>query len=226
MNRIRSLLRQTKEERKVLARELDEQLDPIMTALGVVFLLLFLAEGNVPEASVIAKVYDWAVIVIWATFVLEFVLRLVIEPNTKDFLKNNWWQIPLLVIPVLRFLRLFRLLRVARAGRALRSAVKGSRSANQHLGSRLGWVLAIHVIVVLAATNLLHDLVPGSYGEALHAAAMNATVGEPIPGSRGYVDLFEVVLAIYSVVFFAAITGSLADFYFKKRDEAQKRADA
>ncbi|HVM40009.1 MAG TPA: hypothetical protein VM618_04420, partial [Acidimicrobiia bacterium] len=99
-------------ERGRIVEQVADALDAPMTALGVIFLLVVLAEtvmnptGGVATAFVVA---GWA---LWAVFVAEFVFRLVVAPDTVAFLRRNWWQIVFLVLPFLRFARVLARLRV------------------------------------------------------------------------------------------------------------------
>ena len=74
---------QRAQERDDLAERIADRMDVPFTAAGVVFLLLVLAETvSSPQGAVgtIFAVASWA---LWAMFVGEFVLRLVIAPSTS-----------------------------------------------------------------------------------------------------------------------------------------------
>lgn len=112
-----------------------------MSLLGLLFLLVVLAGPLVrePALSLALTIASW---VLRAAFVAEFVVRLWLADDRVRFLRRNWWQIPLLAVPALRFIRLLRLLRLAAVGRAITSALTGSRSAGRLLTGRLGWLAA------------------------------------------------------------------------------------
>ena len=63
--------------------------------------------------------------VIWAAFVLQFVLEFLVAPAKRVYLRKRWVTAVSLVLPALRLLRLVR---VARAARLLR-ATRGLRLA-------------------------------------------------------------------------------------------------
>lgn len=136
-------------ERERFAEGLLDRLTPVMSALGVLFLLLVLGERAARPGSSLSMVFTVAGWVSWAAFVTEFVARMVVAPHTGAFLKRNGWQVLFLVLPFLRVLRLVRAVRLLRAGRLVSGAVRGTRSAGRALGSRLGWLAVSSAILVL-----------------------------------------------------------------------------
>jgi voltage-gated potassium channel len=125
--------------RQQLAEQLEERRTPLMSALGVVFLLVVLSEPSRAEpggevARALAAV-GWA---LWGVFVLEYAARLVIATDRLRLLRRTWWQLLFLALPFRRFLRLVRLLRLLRTGRVLSSAISSSRSAGRVLSADWG----------------------------------------------------------------------------------------
>lgn len=194
------------------------RLDRPMAALGLLFLFVVLGQTVSSSASLQRSLAAVAWL-LWAVFVAEFALRWYVAPARLRFLKRNWWQLLFLAVPFLRFLRLVALLRVARAGRVVSSAVRSSRSAGRLLGSRLSWVAAVSAIVVLASSQLLYAFgLYDQYGDALHAAALATVSGQPLGLEAGLAKVLEVLLAMYSVVVFAAVAGTLGAYFLQDRD--------
>lgn len=193
------------------------RLDGPMSALGMIFLLVVLGQ-TVATASAVQRplaVVGW---LLWGVFVSEFALRLWVAPSRRRFLRRNWWQVIFLALPMLRFVRLVLVLRAARAGRVVSSAVRSSRSAGRVLSDRLSWLVAVSVIVVLAASQLLFAFgVYELYGDALHAAALVTIVGQPMGQENGLAKVLDVVLAIWSVGVFAALAGTLGAYFLEGR---------
>lgn len=192
-----------------------------MTVLGVIFLLLVLAETVTQPEGTVASVYTWAGWAIWVAFVAEFVLRMVVAPSITRFMKRNWWQVIFLALPFLRFMRVVARLRLrplVRGGRVLSSGVRGTRTAGRNLRGRAAWLGAMTVIVVLTASQLLFEFAPyEQYSEALHDAAYAAITGEPINIDGGFARVAELILAVYSVVVFATLAGILGAYFFERR---------
>lgn len=217
-------------ERERLSEEIAERLDKPMTALGVLFLLLVLAETTTTPAGWLATTYVAAGWVIWAVFVAEFALRALVAPSATRFWRRNWWQLVFLALPFLRFMRILARIRVrplVRAGRVLSSAVRGTRTAGRNLTGRLGWVAAVTAIVVLAASQLLFEFAGyDTYTTALHQAAYAAVAAEPLHDGHGVARVLEIALAVYSVVIFASVAGILGAFFLERRDPAAAVATA
>lgn len=212
------VLRREPSERERLARELSERLDAPVTVLGVIFLLVVLVDTVAEPAGLLATVFDVAGWVIWAVFVLEFVLRAIIAPSTSAFLRQNWWQLIFLALPFLRFGRILARLRLARLGRVVSSAVRTTRSAGAKLSGRLGWLSAVTVIVILATSQILYEFAAyDRYGDALHDAALATITGEPMGSRAGLARVLEVALALYSVVVFATLAGVLGAYFLENR---------
>jgi voltage-gated potassium channel len=143
--------------------------------------------------------------------------------RTSRFLRKNWWQVIFIVLPLLRVFRLVRALRFLRTGRVLSGAIRGQRSAASVLRSRLGWLASLWIILVLGTSQVLDILVDfASYGQALHATAMGAIIGEPLPVEGVVARVTEVLLAAVSVVVFGTIAGTLGA-YFLHTDEREAR---
>lgn len=206
-------------ERERWAEELLDRLTPAMSALGLVFLLVVLGEQLARENSTLATglaVLSWS---LWAVFAAEFAARHVVAPDKGRFWRRNWWQLLFLVLPFLRFLRLVRAVRFLRTGRVLSSAVRSSRSARSVLGGRIGWLAAVSAITILGSSQLLYELSDfARYGDALHAAALATITGEPLGRPDGFARLLETALAVFSVVVFATLAGSLGAYFLETRD--------
>lgn len=209
--------------RQQLAEELEERLTPLMSAFGIVFLLVVLAEPRAQPGSVVARFLAWVGWALWSVFVLEYAARLVIASDRVRFVRRTWWQVVFLALPFLRFLRLVRLVRVLRTGRVLSSAIRSSRSAGSVLSSRLGWLASVTVITVLLASQLLDEFGEvSSYGEALYVTVLAVVVGETFGASTAFGRVLEVVLVGFSVGIFATLAGSLGAFFLQ--EDARGRA--
>ena len=214
-------------EREELAERIADRLDLPITAAGVVFLLLVLAETISNPQGLVGTVFSITSWALWALFVGEFVLRLVIAPSTATFLKRNWWQLIFLAVPALRFVRALRVLRAARVGRVLSSAVRSSRTAGRKLSSRLGALGVVTIVVVLASSQLLFELGDYvSYGDALEDAALATITGEPFFPEHGVLRVVQFIVVTYSVVVFAALAGTVGAFLLERRDDDDRRLRA
>jgi voltage-gated potassium channel len=73
----------SKERREVWADELLDRLTPVMSALGILFLLVVVGEQFAragSRVSLLLTVTGWA---LWAVFLAEFLARLVVATSTS-----------------------------------------------------------------------------------------------------------------------------------------------
>lgn len=199
-----------------------------MTALGIVFVLLVVAETVVRPKGAVGTAFAVASWVLWAAFVAEFLVRMVVAPSTSRFLRRNWWQLVFLLLPFLRFFRVLsriRLRAVTRVGRVVSSTVRGTRLAARKLAGRVGWLAAVTVIVVLASSQLLFEFAEyDEYALALHDAAYATIVGDPLTARGAVARIMELVLSIYSVIVFAAMAGIVGAYFVEVRVERHDRS--
>jgi voltage-gated potassium channel len=215
---VATYLTRSPSDRERLAEELLDRLTPAMSALGLLFLLVVLGERAARTGSGLSLALSIAGWLLWAAFVAEFLARLVVAPDTSAFLRRNWWQVVFLVLPFLRVLRVVRSVRLLRTGRVLSSAVRSTRSAHRVLGDRVAWLAVVTLIVVMGSSELLYAFgAYGRYGDALHATALAAVTGEPLGRPDPFARLLEVFLAVYSVVVFATLAGSLGVYFLESR---------
>lgn len=208
----------TPSQRLHIAETVERRLDPAMGVLGIIFALVVVAEAFVRPQGPLGTAVTVTGWVLWAIFVTEFLARLVIAPSKTQFLKKNWWQAVFLAFPFLRIFRVFRAARIARAGRLVSSSLRAGRTAAGTLTGRVGWLLGVTVIVVLAAGQFLFEFGGyDSYGEALYDSAMAAITGQGLEGDTSLSRILGVALALYSVVVFASLAAALGAFFMHDR---------
>lgn len=218
---VRGCLGRSTTSRERLAQHLYDRLHPVMAALGLLFVALVLAQGPASEGTALQRALLAATWMLWFVFVAEYALRLVIAPSTTQFLRRTWWQLLFLVVPVLALLRALLILRVARPTRVALAALRGGRSARATLTGRAAWLAVLTAIVTFASADFLYQAARlRPYGTALHAAALATITGEPTGSDHGLAQVLDVVLAVYAVVFFAALAGSLGAFFLEQRRQA------
>ena len=173
---------------------------------------------------------DWF---IWAAFAFEYLVRLVLAPNRWRFVRREW---PDLLIVVLPFLRPLRVVRSARALRLLRlarlvaflgeAAQEGKRLLVRH---QLHHVLLVTLVAVVGAAALVLAVEEGgegsinSFGDALWwAIATVTTVGYgdalPVtPAGRGV----AAFLMVAGIAFFGVLTANVAAFFLERQGEEE-----
>jgi len=225
-------------ERSALLRRLEASLETPMLVLAFVWLVLLVAELIWGERVA----FELIGMVIWAIFIVDFSVELMLAPHRGAYLRANWLAAVSLLVPALRIFRVFRMLkliRVARVGRSLRllrlvSALNRGMGA---LGASLrrrgfGYVLSLTVLVNFAGAAGMYSFESGggaglnSYGEALWWTAMVLTT----MGSQYWPQTLEgrvlcFFLALYAFAVFGYVTATLATF-FVGRDAENQHADA
>lgn len=216
-------LRRPPAERERLSETIADRLDGPMTALGIVFALLVLAETAIAPTGALGTAFTVASWLLWALFVAEFVVRMVVAPSTGRFLRRNWWQVIFLLLPFFRFVRVLARLRLrplTRVGRVASSTVRSTRIAARQLSGRIAWLVTVTAIVVLASSQLLYEFAGySSYAAALHEAAYATVTGEPLTADIWLARFMEIVLAAYSVIVFAALAGMLGAYFLEARSD-------
>jgi voltage-gated potassium channel len=214
-------------QRDSLLRRLEARLELPMALLGLGWLVLLVVELMGREHVALW----WAGQVIWALFVLDFVIKMLLAPRKTVFLRRNLLAVVSLLLPALRavrVLRVFRALRVARATRGLRllrlltSLNRGVRSLGRTLQRRgFSYVMALTLLVLLAgAAGMLAfegEAAGGGlrhYGDALWWTAMLlVTMGSDYwPRSAGGRALC-LGLATYGFTMFGYITATLGSYF-------------
>jgi voltage-gated potassium channel len=226
-----------KKERYTLLRRIENLLEWPMVLLGFIWLVLLAIEliwGLSPILQTISNI-------IWGIFILDFLGRLMIAPDKKHYLKNNWLTGLSLVLPALRLFRIFRALRLlqtAGAARGMRlvkvvaSVNRGMKSLSATLQRRaFGYVLAVTILVVLTGAAGIfafeHNINPGlnTYGRCLWFTAMLMTsIGSEAWPRSAEGQTLCFILALYGFAVFGYFTAVLAT-HFTGRDAANKRSD-
>lgn len=210
-----------------LAERIYERLHGLMAFFGVLFLAVVVSERLVDPREPLRSILVLVGWVTWTAFVLEFATRLVIAPEKVTFLRRNWWQVALLVLPFLNAIRVFAALRVTRLGRVLGAGIRGTRSARARFAGRLGWITSVTVIVVIVSADVLYGFAGyETYASALHDAALATMTGQRTEADSGVAQTLEVFLAVYSVVIFASLAGSLGALFLDEQPRRERTSDA
>lgn len=104
-------------ERGELLQRLDDWLETPMLFLAFAWLALLVAELVRGESHLFTVLG----MVIWAVFILDFAVKLVLAPHKIGYVKDNWLTAISLLVPALRIFRAFRVFRILRLARAARA---------------------------------------------------------------------------------------------------------
>lgn len=215
-----------RDQRWELLEQLQAILEPAMAGLGIVFLGLLLLDYSAIELSDAANSrLFWVLQAIWAVFLIEFAVRLIIAPARGEFLRSNWLGALSLVLPFLRPLRAFR---AARALRSL-SLVRFLGGINRGIrvvravtrGRQFAWVGALTVMVMIAGAvgvryfdRGVEDAPIQSFGSALWwSSAMVTTINNELYAVSTEARVLAILMRIFAVSVFGYITASIATYF-------------
>lgn len=227
----------SREERLSALEGLEAWLRTPMLVLSFVWLILVVVElvwGGSRPLNVLSDA-------IWAVFVAEFALRLMLAPEKLPFLRHNWITLLSLLAPALRMIRVLRVFRAARALRGLRlvrivgTANRGMNALRVGLRRRgVGYVAALTVLVALLGAGGMLAFEPAAevqggftgYADALWWTAMLlTTMGSQFWPVTPEGRILCFLLAVYGFAVFGYLTATLAS-YFVGHDATAEGDDA
>jgi voltage-gated potassium channel len=162
-----------------------------------------------PGVATFLSAASWTV---WAAFAVDFVVRIVLAEPRRAYVRSHWYDVALIVLPMLRPLRLLRLLALARIL---------NRSATTSLVGRvstyvIGTAVMSAVLAAIAVLDVEQDA-PGanitSFGDALWWSATTVTTvgyGDrfPVTGEGRMIAVALMIVGIATVgAIIASITG-------------------
>jgi voltage-gated potassium channel len=185
-----------------------------------------------PDQGGMFEALDWF---IYAAFAADFVVKMYLAPSKWRHVRENWLDVVVLLLPLLRPLRILRgarLLRLLRAARLLVFAYEGLRKLRGLLAGRgLNWVILSTMAVVVTCAGLVTvferdggGTIKG-FGDGLWWAMSTVTTvgyGDVYPATaegRG----IAVLLMVLGIVFYSILTANVAAYFV---ESASTREDA
>jgi len=222
---------QLNKEREEILYQINETLDTPLIFLSILWLVLItidLIYGLPPFLQTLSSV-------IWAIFIIDFIIELYIAPRRKAYLRNNWLSGISLLLPPLRILKLFRasrIIKVVRVGqsfdlaRLVSSFNRSLRVVRNTIKRRgMGYVMALTTLItLLGAAGMYSFEYPrfASYGDALWWTSMiMTTIGSQYWPVTNEGRILTFLLALYAFAIFGYITAALASILVGKDKEAQ-----
>jgi voltage-gated potassium channel len=208
--------------REELREKLDRYLDvPLaLASLVVVLLIVLQLSGEVSEPwQGRLEALSWG---LWTLFFLEFVAKFALAPVKREYLRRNWLDALIVVLPFLKFLRLARILAAGRAVPMLRLLVFGGRGSQSTLTllrrRRLGQLAIISAMVILIGATvglMLEADAPGArikdFGDALWwSAALTTTIGSELYPVTAAGRVLAFLIMLYALGIFTYLIGSIS----------------
>jgi voltage-gated potassium channel len=161
-----------------------------------------------------------ASLTVWAAFAADFVARLTLAEDRWLYARRHWYDVALIVLPMLRPLRLLRLLALVRIlNRTATNSLVGRVSA--YVGGAAVMAVALGSIAVLDAERDAPGANITAYGDALWWAATTVTTvgyGDHYPVSTQG-RLIAVMLMVVGIALVGAVTASVAAWMVARVEE-------
>ncbi len=174
-------------------RSIEQVTDLPLTVLAIILIPLLVLPWlfELPEALV--RSFEAGDYLIWGVFAAVFTLKLWVAPQRLSFVRKNWIEAALVVLPMLRPLRAMRALRLARVVTAIGFNLEVSERLFAQRSTRIVAALTVALLVggaalVLAAERDADGSNIKNFGDALWWAAVTVT-------TIGYGDHFPVTAA-------------------------------
>jgi voltage-gated potassium channel len=176
-----------------------------MTVLALLWLPVLVIPAIVHVSAATGHALDMVDYLVWAVFVVEYLIRLYLAPSRWRFIRGHLIDLLVIAVPVFRPLRVLRLLRFARTGLTLAEVLRRARSLLTHRGLHFVLLSVLAIILVGAALEFgFEDHARGanihSYADALWWAIVTVT-------TVGYGDTYPVTAAGRGVAVVLMLTG-------------------
>lgn len=204
-----------------------------MLLLALALLPVLLLPVFVPDLGRNAlRALDIAGVVIWAAFVVEYVMLLVLAPDRRVFVRTHVPDLVLIAVPFLRPLRALRVVRALRVGVVLGAALHhGSHSV-----ARRGLTWTVGVIVLLLGSLSVVVLDVERRAENGNIASIEDALWWSITTATtvGYGDRFPVtsagraigvVVMLSGIALVGVVTAAVAAWFVKSDTEDATAAE-
>jgi voltage-gated potassium channel len=203
---------------------------PLAVLAIVMVVLLIIDLGNIVSPAWEARVHN-AETLIWAVFVIDFVLEFALAPSKPRYLRRNWITAISVLLPafgVLRIVRAVQLLRGLSLLRILAVFNRGTRALG-HVARRgqLGYVAALTTIVILTGAAAVYYFEHGdaassikSIGDALWwSATVVTTINTGLEPSTLEGRIIGFLLRLFALGVTGYLTALIAAYILGFRDE-------
>ncbi|HEX7709940.1 MAG TPA: ion transporter [Sphingomonadaceae bacterium] len=219
---------------RALAR-LEEWLHTPMLVLSIVWLAVVVIQLLSSTDNVLLGVLATG---IYGIFIIEFVVRFVLAPDKRTFLKHNWLTLIALVVPAFRMFRVIGALRIAGGLRGVR-LIQVIYTANRSMTTlkttlarrKFGYVVGLTLLVMFLGAAGMFYFEPAaqvrggftSYWDAVWWTGMLlTTIGSQFWPVTPEGRVLAFMLSLYGVAVLGYLAATLASFFIGR--DAQEPA--
>ena len=210
-------------KRHLLLNRIEKTTELPLTILALLMIPLILGPFLFPMDPETKRIYLGLEYAIWMLFLIDLVAKLVIAPNKIAFLRSNWIDVLLVVIPWLRPLRLIRVVVVA-----VRVYKTHTRLA------KLDLLIIYTLVMIISSATIVGILERGqsspflTYHDTLWWAVVTITTvgyGDFVPVTAGG-RIVALILMWGGIAIFGALTANLASFFVKSEGGTQEQLES
>lgn len=209
-----------------------DAVDIPLTVLALLWLPVLVIPLVVHLSGSVAATFDAIDYLVWAFFVVEYLIRVYLSPDRRIFVTRHLLDLVVVVVPVLRPLRAMRVMRFLRLGRAglvLARGLQRSKAILTHKGLHFVLLAVLAILGVGAALEVVferhaHGATIHNYGQALWWAVVTATTvgyGDSFPTSAAGRGV-AVVIMLVGIGFIGVLTATVASFFVQEQADEEK----
>lgn len=211
-------------------RAFERGLEALVVLAALATIPLTVAQEQAVADPLLA-VADW---VVWAVFLIEYVIMMALTPSRWAYARRNWLSVVVIVLSFPALPNLLEFVRLARLGRLLRLiliTIRGLKALRVVLGRPgLVYVGAVSAVVILggggAVVVLEPETVKGDFWNGIWWAVVTASTvgyGDVVPGSvEGKVVAIAVMLGGIGLV--STLAASITAYFVGQDESTQLEA--
>jgi voltage-gated potassium channel len=189
-----------------------------LAPLALAYMGLWAFQVLAPMSSTEWDIVEAFILLIWAIFIADFVVRLLLHADKKHFLKSNVIEITALVLPSFRFLRVLRVITAIGIMTRVVQTIQGR--VNIYIAMMLPMLVLAGSIGVLEAERNVPGATILNFGDALWFTAESIFTigyGDFFPVTfEGRVISIVMMLAGYALLSVVAV--NLASYLLRNTD--------
>ena len=199
------------EEREALVSRIEKKTEVLMFTLVVIMiatLILPLVIKLDSKYIFLFEIIDW---IIWAIFFVELSVRLYIAPKRSSYLRKNWLDVLVVVLPFMRVFRIFRVLRFARILTVFSKFTQKLKNILSQHGFH--YVVVVFIGVIFIGTILIYYFDQGT-ALGIKNMAESLWLVITIAFSGGFGDIFPATTEAKTITILVIIVGNVLVSYF------------